>query len=81
VTAHIVIGALSETKAWRDAVHCGGVGAAFGFIGLLVGALVETVRATRTGRTAQWGEPTLWGTVLFGAFGAIVEALGRAGLS
>lgn len=56
------------------------MGAAFGFGGLLVGAIVEAFKAFQEDRRALWGEPTLYGTILFGLFGVIVELLSKLGI-
>lgn len=67
-----MIAALSDTKVWKDTVDIAGQAAAFGFLGLLLGGVVEAVRSWRANRPASWGEPTLYGTVIFGLFAAVV---------
>jgi hypothetical protein len=67
--------AITESRVWHDLLHVGEAGIAFGFYGLICGGGVEAFRSIRDQRPARWGEPTIYGTVLFGAFGAAVEGL------
>jgi hypothetical protein len=76
----LVVADLAHTKLWHDALDVFEVGIAFGFGGLIVGAIVEAIRAFRDNRPAVWGEPTLYGTILAGLFGLLVELLSKLGV-
>jgi hypothetical protein len=76
----ILIADFAHSKFFLGARDVFEVGIAFGFGGLLVGSIVEAVRAFREDRSARWGEPTLWGTVLGGFLGSAVELFSKLGI-
>ncbi len=75
-----MMGALSDTGLWKDVVAVGTVGAATGFIGLLVAGWLESLASIKEDRPARWSEATLMGTLVAGMIGACVEALSRTGV-